>query len=405
MRNLLMITFNILLLTCVFDPADKIFHLKVPTFILLFVLLVIDSLIKNKTISFNKRMLLYVSLFSILLPLISLSNYSISYSDYNNYEGFAYFKSYLFLTISFVIYRYKIDMFKTLSYMLVLLSLSILAVFALTLIGSIDPKKLYEFGIDSGIFALMRRSYGGLEYLGIYFHTAPLLVIPLGYFYYKFRFVERKFGYETLILVPVILSMLFAGTRNSILFAVLTPILLEFCFGKRKILFIGVSIAVGLGLVIKFNSVLMAMLDPNEFSNSIKLSYFKDYSEVFTNPKNIFFGQGMGASFYSAILDEYVSVVELTYIEIIRVHGIFIAAGYLFMLALPFINYKQFRENKYILVIYFAYLAMSATNPFIFSSTGMIILAAVITPMFSHKKIEYLNVYVTRANNPVVGEL
>jgi hypothetical protein len=124
------------------------------------------------------------------------------------------------------------------------------------------------------------------------------------------------------------------------------------------------------------------MFDKKTESNLARLSMLNDYIAVLKNPYNLLFGQGLGALFYVSVNNSMQWIAELTFFEIIRHYGIFMGTILILMLLYPYIKFKRYSNHKYLLIAYTGYLAMCLTNPFIFSSSGMIMLSIVLYPAF-----------------------
>ena len=125
------------------------------------------------------------------------------------------------------------------------------------------------------------------------------------------------------------------------------------------------------------------MFSSNSKSNLGRLSLLGDYIRELEIPSTLLFGQGLGATFYVSVNSRMQWIAELTYLEILRHYGIFMGLILFIMLLYPFIYYKRYSDKKYLLVAYFGYLLMCITNPFIFSSSGMIMLSIILYPAFT----------------------
>jgi len=179
--------------------------------------------------------------------------------------------------------------------------------------------------------------------------------------------------------------MFMAGTRNNMLVAICLPLTLLFFQSKNKKWAALIVLSVLITIVTFFNSEISAMLSSSETSNEIKIAYLGDYNDIFSDPVTLLFGQGLGSYQYWRILGEDVSIVELTYFEILRNYGIILGSILLCMIIYPLIYSVRIsiRYNyKPILIAYVFYLFMSMTNPFIFSSLGMLILSMLIADIF-----------------------
>jgi hypothetical protein len=121
------------------------------------------------------------------------------------------------------------------------------------------------------------------------------------------------------------------------------------------------------------------MLSTSEGSNSVKIEYLRSYAEIFTDPITVIFGQGFNAQTWSnplaRMITQGATKTELTYIEIYRVFGALF--GSLVIGALGFMclsNTARRASTGWIAPAALLYLFVSALNPYLFSSNGMLLL-------------------------------
>ena len=272
------------------------------------------------------------------------------------------------------------------SKVLSLLSFSIILVYLIILINPSLFGAIYEFGLSTGIFHIGQRVYSSnLKLWSIFFVTSPMIIIAIAY-YFDLAFKSRKFKYYFLLAINVF-AMFIAGTRNNMLMSILLPFILFIIYSKNKKL---VSLMVFLTLIvgaIYFTDVLGDLLSSEEESNKTKLSLLEDYKEVFSDPKVLLFGEGLGAYRYWDSIGRFYFTSELTYFEIFRYFGIFfglVVIYFMFYPVLYYYNRNKFKE-KHIIISYFLYLIMSFTNPLFFSSLGMLIFAIILSNLFIDK--------------------
>jgi hypothetical protein len=138
-------------------------------------------------------------------------------------------------------------------------------------------------------------------------------------------------------------------------------------------------------LALPFTNHLQAFLDPSEAANSIKLNKLEDYFRMFEDPVTLLFGRGLG------VYDTWTEgghpyyVTELTYLEMVRNFGLIAALVMLALLLVPIAHAffaDTHRRERGLAVAYFLYLMMCATNPNLFSSMGMLILATLLANIF-----------------------
>lgn len=379
----------LLICTCVFDPADKLLGLKVPLFILVWLIFIAKHLCGKGMLSVPFSMVLYFMLFSCVLPLLSMFNFVLSTQTFVDYDGFGYLKAYLFLSLIFVLFIEDIDLTGNLSIALALLSIAIIAVLIMIKYEIFDPVPLWAFAQEYGMFGTGFRSYGGYDYVTVDFYASPMFVISVAYFTYLFLTKEglAKMGIGIVLLFNMV-AMFVVGNRGSILLSVIVPFATWFAYSKKKPLVIGILSIFMIVVVSLFKGAFIDALSSQESSNALKLSFFGDYAVVFDSLKNLLIGQGLGAKFFVSGRGGYFSIVELTYIELIRNYGLLFSVFYFVLLAIPFIMYKAYRHQWYLLIAYASYLLMSAGNPLIFSSTGMLVLSIVLCKAFKFVPLE-----------------
>lgn len=374
-----------LVIACVYDPADKLLGLKVPLFSLAWLLFGLMALQKKMTVS--KGLMGYVFLF-LLIPLISITSYLIMGDYFSQFDGYIYFKSYLFLTLAIVLYATGIDLIKPT--VVVLTSVALLTIL-MAIVASVDSSLLIamnEFGQRYGIFDMGGRMYGEEifpNFFGTYFHTSELMILPVGYFTAKTFFSRgaSKMFYGVLLIITIF-AMLISTTRNNILASLLVPLCIVFWYSKRKILVLSIVLALAVLCVINRDAIVNSMFDPNSPSNLWKISFLRDYLNLFVDDKVLLFGQGLG-SYFRTTLRGYVSVTELTYFEFIRRFGLVLSIPtfLLFLYPLTRLKFKKYRSSHYLFIVYLFYLAMAFFNPFLMSSNGMLLLSIVLFKTFS----------------------
>jgi hypothetical protein len=121
------------------------------------------------------------------------------------------------------------------------------------------------------------------------------------------------------------------------------------------------------------------MLDPSDVSNAVKLLHVQDYLDMLSDPIKLMLGYGLGSFFYSRGFGEYISLTELTYFEFIRSFGLVLAMAYYMFLLFPLrtLFLSKAKKEHALYLSYACYLLMSATNPFLVSSSGMLIISIV----------------------------
>jgi len=380
LRPVLRFTLISLVVVAVFDPANQVTNLKIPLFVTAWLLFFVDALIGG-SLRVRQSALLVAMTFAILLPLYSLCYYAVTNGDFIHFDGFHYLQSYFFFLIVIILTSTDIDLLRPLCITLTWLSGVIVLVAVLVITSSPETYLLmYELGADLGVLAFNERTYGGLSFLTIYYVTAPLLVISVGYF--SKLAVETR-GYEqvrnVLLLALNALGMFLGGTRNSIIFSIVAPLLVFVWYSKRKSLASAGTALVLISLAALNSGVIVDMLDASDVSNAGKLLHLQDYLDMLSDPIKLMFGYGLGSFFYSREFGQYTSLTELTYFELIRSFGLVLAMAYYMFLLFPLIALSLPRGKKEhaLYLSYACYLLMSATNPFLVSSSGMLVISIV----------------------------
>jgi hypothetical protein len=141
-----------------------------------------------------------------------------------------------------------------------------------------------------------------------------------------------------------------------------------------------------------FASYLSAFLDPTETANSIKLAIIDDYVEFFSDPVTLLFGQGLGAYriWSGKPFEQFTYISELTYLEILRNFGLIAGMAMMGLLLFPTAFAVLDRRAGVIApaIAWLLYLVMCFSNPNLFSSMGILILAVLLANIFLKRKNE-----------------
>ena len=191
MKKVLKVFIFLLLFFNVFDPADLLFKLKVPLFIICWILFLFDISHNTHKQIVSKSLLNKILLF-LFIPLLSIIIYK-SLNGSTPYEGFQSFKSYLFFTLSIILYYYRLNLVSTLSKILTILSLLIILLHFFLIQYPVFLPIITTIGTDYGIFLIGERSYSvDFSTFNIFFVTSPMLVISISYFVYNFLQTKKN---------------------------------------------------------------------------------------------------------------------------------------------------------------------------------------------------------------------
>ncbi len=384
--GLLKLTLYALVAAAVLDPADMVFHAKVPLFVISWLLFLSGLLTKRWNDSIPAPVLLYVAFFSFALPVTSIALYLVSGGGLANFDGFGYWKSFLFLTLTVILsVAEDINLIPALSTVLSVLSVLVIAVSTALAASPALGLGIEAVGTKYQILALSQRSYGSFNYTGIYFPASPLLVIPLGYFAHRFVTSSgRSRLYSALLLLLNVSGMFRSGTRNNVIFSILTPLIVFGWYSRTRALVLSTAVfAIGFFLLANVSTV-SAALDVAESSNQVKVQHLEDYAEILQNPKTLILGQGMGSQFFSHGFEDYTSITELTYLELIRSFGLILGGIVIALLMAPLQSLwsREAHGIHFLLLSYAAYLFLCTVNPFLVSSSGMLVLSIVLASVY-----------------------
>jgi hypothetical protein len=362
-------------LETLFDPADLILGLKLPLFVLCWATGFIVCLVQSTRLKLPLGLLLY-DLLLITIPLVSIAGYLLV-DGRDPYEGFFLLKAFLFISLSLLLYATRTNLLSYLCAALSVLSLAVIVVGTLVLLQPELFLPFYAFGMQYGMFSIGNRDYGGLVMFQMYFVTSPMLAISTAFYFDRaVARPERRLLYGLLTVVNLT-GMILAGSRNNLMGGVLLPIALFFLHARRKLLAGIATLLVTIGAVGYFSSELAILLDPTEASNRTKLGFLDDYGRILSSPLTILFGRGLGA--YEHWTGRgYTFQTEVTYLEVFRNFGLVLGSVMILLLLYPvayaFAMRRDYPERSVILG-YLLYLVMCASNPNLFGSMGMLILA------------------------------
>lgn len=381
----------VFLITCVFDPADKILGIKVWIFLLCWLFAAGAMWATKRRATIPAGLLAYTFTF-MLIPVLSIAWYYLRDAG-EPFEGFSMLKGYVLITLAPLLVLTRDNLLPKLSAVLTLLAVGVISVFVGLMVDPNLYALLYPLGNETGIVMLDRRDYGSdVTLLQVYFVTSPMLAISIAYYFDRAMSApahKAKIRFFALMLINI-LGMLLAGTRNNIVVSMLLPIALWFLYTRHRVLGAFLSFSVLAGLFIFFLDELGVFFDPTEVSNSTKLALLKDYSKLFSDPIILLFGQGLGAYNFWDAKGTYYYVTELTYFEVIRNFGLFGSAIMFALLLFPivhaFVLNRRFPQ-KAVVIGYGAYLVMCISNPNLFSSMGTLILSVILATIYLSPKM------------------
>jgi hypothetical protein len=390
-------------IAAVFDPIGKIIGARYFALASIYFLITIFFIIDPDSFKSKKLYWLVFSLFFLVLPgyglLLSLLRGGLS-SDFRDTSyiaaGILFGCSIIYLKEKF----FNIGV-KALIFALRLLCIAIIITWFIYL-NNYSLDYIYFFVTNEAAY-LGNREYGGYSFYYLYFIASPMLIYLI--VYDAWRLLERPSFNILLLLFLAVIALFLSGTRINMFFAVFAC---PFVFIWRRFFTPGIFLLplFLIFFIIYFNiypiDIFVEMFSSNEHSNSVKLSLLEGYGVIFEDPLNLFFGQGFNAHVWSFEFSKMVgdaSKVELTYIEMVRVFGVPITVLFFALFLIMIYNLKKVSFNyRWFAPALFLYLIMSALNPYIFSSNGML-------PIGLIAALLGRNILYPRDGKPVLGNV
>jgi hypothetical protein len=389
----------------VFDPVGQFFNIRYVAVLLaalsiLQIVILSGGILSRNGLTMRSFMILF---FGFITPFYGLFIYFLRAGG-GDFIDTSYIAA-GFLMCTSILYKnqeYCLFGIRSLVITVRILALLIISIFTSQLISS---SGWYWIFVDGGGAYIGQRSYADVNFPYIYFVASPLLIFLVAYEFNKS--MGKVVGLNVVNLFISIFALFLSGTRFNMLISILFSLFFFMIkFGPKRILSIYILIVlvffhemIAFGVKDLFGEIFSV----SEFSNSQKLSYFKEYSKIFSNPVNLIFGQGYNAHVWSPELREMLpldfpaSKTELTYLEFFRVYGVLFGVVFLLVLfvllkRLSFLE-PEMRWMYYGLAIF---LVSASLNPYIFSVNGMLPLALFSSIIIYNKRIKTFGVAVSK---------
>lgn len=374
----------------VFDPAGVVVPGVKYGSVLLFALL---SLVAGWRTGFAslreydaRRLVAYVAVFAVVLPVYATGVHFVR-GDYPGGPWSMFAGTFIFLVL--LVGGAAISGPPRRVEMAVVIALTALSIFVwiMPLLDVFLPiGQINGFGYEHHIWSYQFREYGSIKLPYLYYYTSPMLVLVVSY--WGFRAIRAKKRSVDFLMACVSLSSFFlSGTRGDMIvaiilaafflwqisrpvFAVVVPLMMVLAVMGRQSLGQIVTARQGHGGGTTDTSTLTAQ------SNAIKLDYLHTYAHMFSDPVGLIFGYGTGSCVHSDALGACLPVTELTYLDTIRLFGLLGALAYAVLFIYPL--WRHLERSRYLFTGWLGYLVIAGVNPYIFSTNGMTILAAVL---------------------------
>ena len=380
MKNIIhFLTLFLLFISLIFDPTGEFYNLKYISVLFSFFIFGITFLLRFESFQLSKKQILYIVVFCLLMPIYGLSitllNTNLTNFTDTSYIGFSLM---LFLLLPLVVVPIEKFIYIFIFSLRILMCTIFLIV--ISFIVNNDNFGISQFFIEHKSMLMGYREYAGVATYYIYFTASPLLIILVAYDSYC---LLNNFSIQKIILFSLsIVAIFLTGTRFNMLIAILMlPIALVLNKFSLSRIYLNVIIFLLLLIFLSINSFTSSFFTSSEDSNNVKIGYLESYTPIFENPKYLILGQGFNAHDWSYDFKTLMlksgndgTKTELTYLEFIRVFGIFFGIILnIFVFAMPLLLYFNYKKFNFLVVGLLIYILSSAINPYLFSTNGVLI--------------------------------
>ena len=245
------------------------------------------------------------------------------------------------------------------------------------------PVRLIAHFVENGVaFFGPFRTYGGLNFYYIYFVASPMLIFLVAQ--EAWVFFDEKNKKQFLWCGVAVAALFLSGTRANMLLATFA---VPFVYLWRRWGWLAIPAAASLAaiclLTLHFLGVqaVSSMFDPQNESVRIKLGFLPRYADIFSDMVTLLFGQGFNAHVWSDAFGKMLpggayggaSKTELTWLEFVRVFGVVVTGVFLYLMVVFLKKLSEIDSSwRWMAPAVFLYMVVSAFNPYLFSSNGML---------------------------------
>lgn len=383
LNKILYILIPIYIILISVDPGDVVLGLKMPLFVLIIGISILNLIINKESIP---NVILLTLFTVILLPIISFC-YCLSIGSVEDYAyALGHCKSFLFLLFFFAIIVVDFEyVLKIICISGTILSVITVVLYVIVSIESPLFNLVYQYVTSNEIAMLSVREYYGISITGVYMKTGPLIFLSYTYVLY---FMKKCKWRKILILINCF-ALLVAGSRVPMLMGLaltLIYIARNIKFSKKVKTFISFIFCIGILLLIYIFAS-----EVSEASNQVKYGNAYSYLVNITKGLTPMFGAGLGSVFWANGNEAYISYSELTYFDILRIYGIPAGCILILFIFYPLLEYIRSHrllseKYKYFIIAYSAYMILAGTNPVLICSTGMFVYSLGLAFIYNIKK-------------------
>lgn len=173
-----------------------------------------------------------------------------------------------------------------------------------------------------------------------------------------------------------LITLLFSGTRANIVLGLFIIVATLLAITKKKSHKVIIMVMICIVAVIVgpfFYEKLMIINEAKSKGDATRVGTLESVIRVMNEHKYYYIiGMGYGSEYYSTGRNAMVSTSELSYLELIREVGAVFASIIVYYLVLPI--FKLYSSKKHEAIFLIAYLTAAIFEPFIFTSTGMLVI-------------------------------
>ncbi|MFW8597316.1 hypothetical protein ACOJBZ_04325 [Enterococcus innesii] len=354
-------------------PADSL-KLKLLSFICILIINI------NKILSFlTMKKNLFYTFFIVIFPLMLFVLSSLKNQDWIELVKFFYIFSYLLL-IPICEYR-GINLLKYFIYILNVIAFIIVVSAILDGVGilTINNNPLLMFLNNAGEAQISVSQFAIFHYV-IFLNASPLVLISFSYYLFKRNY--------SLALIHF-LALIWSGTRANIYLGI-AMILLYIYFDKR--------IRIMKPLLVLSLIIIVILYGRGFYERVTRINWAKSYGDEIRSLNlesiklamnnswvNYFFGMGARSYYFSYARNELINQSELSYVELLRQIGLIGLVPFMTFLIKPIYRLLTNKNFTWLALSFALYLIKCYFDPFLFTSTGFILIAVV---YFEYRKTQ-----------------
>ena len=373
------VIFSVFLFFALFTPSDSL-GIKLSSFIILLLMnisVLLNFLLNKKNLYF----LFFIVIFPLLLGCISLLK------NPNIVETIRYFYIFFYLLLIPICQKRDINYASVFIRILNILTLIIVLSSLFDAVGilSIANNPLLTFLQERGEAKISVSQYAIFYYV-VFLNASPLILIAFSYHLFKGNKIWSVLN---------LLALMFSGTRANIYFGLM--VLGIYIFFNSKLKFAKpLILTILILLLIRYSGTFFEKVEVINWAKSSgdnirSLNINSIFEELNKNPIGYIFGLGARTFYFSTGRMKYVNESELTYLELLRQIGLVGLLPLIYFWLKPLFFFIKNKRNFWLIVSFALYLVKSAIDPFLFTSTGFLLVTLVY--------FEYENIRQKRSGN------